>query len=316
MPRWQQIKFINFWPHVVLMSLSLGIFFLSACASSRPGSEEDLGLAALPDNGLEVQIMPQKIKLFPGKIALATYPWQASSPITQIVCDGRAVPFFYHDGFVKAYLTDSYFTKAPRAFDCEVDYTWHQQQRHRLLWIVQVKKFFYPQERLQVDKKHVILSKADQKRVEAERKITAQVYQNGHPTPYFREGFQRPLDSKITSYYGRRRIFNKGVRTQHLGTDFRAAEGTPIRNVNTGKVVLVADLFYTGNTVIVDHGLEIFSIYGHLSEPQVQVGEMVGPGDIIGLSGATGRVSGPHLHWGVKMQGLNSDGLSLVKAGF
>ena len=309
MPGWRQTNYLKLWPCLVLL-------FLTACAGSAWDDEEGLGLADLPDNGQEVEIVPQKVSLFPGKIALATYPWQASSPVQEIICDGRSVPYFFHDGQLKAYLTDSYFAKAPRGFHCTVNYKWKKNARSRVLWIVQVKKYFYPQEKLQVDKKHVILSKADQKRVARERQITAKVYQKSHALPYFREGFQRPLDSKITSYYGRRRIFNKGVHTQHLGTDFRAAIGTPIKNVNTGKVVLVADLFYTGNTVIVDHGLDIFSIYGHLSKPEVEEGDMVLPGDIIGLSGDTGRVSGPHLHWGVRMQGLSSDGLSLVKAGF
>ena len=97
-----------------------------------------------------------------------------------------------------------------------------------------------------------------------------------------------------------------------MGTDFRAAVGELVRTANTGKVVLAKNLFYTGNTVIVDHGVGLFTLYGHLSHITVQKGDEVGQLEIVGLAGQTGRVTGPHLHWGVKSQGHWVDGFSLV----
>jgi murein DD-endopeptidase MepM/ murein hydrolase activator NlpD len=105
----------------------------------------------------------------------------------------------------------------------------------------------------------------------------------------------------------------KYIPSTHLGNDFRAPEGTPIPTSNTGKVVYVGDLFYSGKTVIVDHGMQLFSMYAHLSKISVAVGATVNRGDIVGLSGATGRASGPHLHWGIKINGEWIDGFSLVE---
>ena len=121
------------------------------------------------------------------------------------------------------------------------------------------------------------------------------------------------MNSVVTSVYGTKRVYNKHKEGQHLGIDFRAAIGDKVPATNAGKVVYAGDLFYTGWTVILDHGLDIFSVYGHLSKPLVVAGEMVERGQLIGLSGDTGRTSGPHLHWGVKVQGQYIDGTVLIE---
>ena len=120
-----------------------------------------------------------------------------------------------------------------------------------------------------------------------------------------------PLNSVITSIYGIKRTYNKQHKGQHLGTDFRAPIGEKIPASNRGKIVFSGDLFYTGWTVIIDHGLDIFTVYGHLSKTLVEAGQIVQKGDLIGLAGNTGRSSGPHLHWGVKIQGQYIDGIDL-----
>jgi len=99
-----------------------------------------------------------------------------------------------------------------------------------------------------------------------------------------------------------------------LGTDYRAKVGTEIRAANDGHIVVSRDLFYTGGTVTIDHGLNIFTVYGHLSKMLVKEGDYVKKGDIIALSGKSGRVTGPHLHWGVKVDGDFIDGDSLIEA--
>ncbi|MBP5297379.1 MAG: M23 family metallopeptidase, partial [Bacteriovoracaceae bacterium] len=253
----------SLWPVGGLCFLLLG---LGSCASVDAPTDFALTPEALSDDEQEVQIVPQDIITYPGKVTLAAHPWQSSSVVQSLKCDGKEIPYYFYDGHLKAFLTESYFAKLPRHYVCFVTYTYQGQSKTKDLWHVAVKKFKYAKERLQVDKKHIVLSKADQERVAQEKIMTSAIYRQGRPRPYFRTPFVRPLPSKITSYYGRKRIFNKGYRSQHLGTDFRAAIGTPIKNVNAGKVVLTKDLFYTGNTVIVDHGLDIFSVYGHLSE--------------------------------------------------
>ena len=89
--------------------------------------------------------------------------------------------------------------------------------------------------------------------------------------------------------------------------------GLPIPSSNNGKVLYVGNLFYTGNVVIIDHGVNLFTVYAHLSKIMVKTGDSVEQGQILGLAGKTGRVSGPHLHWGVKLHGFNIDGFSLVE---
>ena len=130
---------------------------------------------------------------------------------------------------------------------------------------------------------------------------------------FFNQEFTIPLSSKITSPYGAKRIFNNKKSSWHNGIDFRAPIGTPIPSTNRGKVILVRHLFFNGKTVIIDHGMNIISLYCHLSDYNVNVGDIVNAGDIIGLGGNTGRSSGPHLHWGMRVQGHWVNGFSLVE---
>ena len=115
--------------------------------------------------------------------------------------------------------------------------------------------------------------------------------------------------------FGHRRVFNGQPRAPHSGADLRARTGTPILAANSGRVVLAKDLFYSGNAVFIDHGLGLFTTYLHLSKIDVAVGDIVEQGQQIGLAGATGRVTGPHLHWGVRLLDARVDPFSLVRLG-
>jgi murein DD-endopeptidase MepM/ murein hydrolase activator NlpD len=108
-------------------------------------------------------------------------------------------------------------------------------------------------------------------------------------------------------------VFNGQPRAPHAGADLRANTGTPIYAANRGRVVLAKDLFYSGNAVFIDHGLGLYSTYLHLSEIKVAPGTIVERGALIGLAGATGRVTGPHLHWGVRIIDARVDPFSLLK---
>ena len=184
----------------------------------------------------------------------------------------------------------------------------------RIVLNVEIDQFPYKEEKLRVARSKVVLSQANQKRVEKEWLMTQEIYKNSADRFLFDTPFRQPLFSKITSQFGKRRVFNNLKKTSHLGTDFRAAVGVKIPAANKGRVVFTGDLFYTGNVVIIDHGMDIFTLYAHLSSISVNEGDMVVKGQIIGRAGKTGRVSGPHLHWGLKVAGKAADGLSLVKA--
>jgi murein DD-endopeptidase MepM/ murein hydrolase activator NlpD len=124
--------------------------------------------------------------------------------------------------------------------------------------------------------------------------------------------FVRPVPDPANSAFGTRSILNGQPRSPHSGADFNSATGTPIKSPNAGRVVLAGDRYYTGNTVMIDHGLALFSLFAHLSEIQVKVGDTIAAGDVIGKVGATGRVTGPHLHWSVRLNGARVDPLSLL----
>jgi len=125
--------------------------------------------------------------------------------------------------------------------------------------------------------------------------------------------FIRPVDGAVTAPFGVRRILNGQERSPHTGVDLRAPEGTPIRACNSGVVVLVGDLFFSGNMVVLDHGWGIYSMYSHLSEPLVHEGDGVAKGEVIGLAGSTGRATGPHLDWRVRINGARVDPLVVLE---
>jgi murein DD-endopeptidase MepM/ murein hydrolase activator NlpD len=126
------------------------------------------------------------------------------------------------------------------------------------------------------------------------------------------DSFVRPVPGQANSAFGTRSIYNGERRQPHGGADFRSPAGTPVRAPNSGRVVLARDLYFTGNTVVIDHGLGVFSLLAHLSVVDVHEGDTVNRGDTVGAVGATGRVTGPHLHWGVRMNDARVDPLAIL----
>jgi hypothetical protein len=126
--------------------------------------------------------------------------------------------------------------------------------------------------------------------------------------------FALPLTTRPTPNFGSRSVFNGEPRSPHAGIDFSSPTGTLVTAPAAGTVVLAGELFFTGNTVIVDHGAGLYSLFAHLSSMTVDVGEVVAPGARLGRVGATGRATGPHLHWSVRLNGARVDPLSLMVA--
>jgi murein DD-endopeptidase MepM/ murein hydrolase activator NlpD len=131
--------------------------------------------------------------------------------------------------------------------------------------------------------------------------------------PLWSGDFRAPVRAGPTDSFGTRRTFNGELASIHKGMDFRAVTGTPVRAGNSGVVVLARPLYYEGNCVAIDHGLGLFTISMHLSRIDVHEGERVSLGQRIGLSGATGRVTGPHLHWAVRWRGAYLDPAKLLR---
>jgi hypothetical protein len=151
------------------------------------------------------------------------------------------------------------------------------------------------------------------KQIEAEAKIKARVFGASVPQPLWAGNFRAPVTAAPTDSFGTRRMFNGKLASIHKGMDFRAAMGTPVRAANSGVVVLARPLYYEGNCVVIDHGQGFFTLSMHFSRIDVREGQRVAAGERLGLSGATGRVTGPHLHWAVRWQGAYLDPAKLLR---
>jgi murein DD-endopeptidase MepM/ murein hydrolase activator NlpD len=125
--------------------------------------------------------------------------------------------------------------------------------------------------------------------------------------------FMTPVQADLSSSFGYRRVINGTPRAPHTGVDLRVPEGTEVLAANNSRVVLVGDFFFSGKSLVLDHGAGLYTMYFHLSELRVQKGDEVRRGQVIGLSGMTGRVTGPHLHWGARLNGARVDPFELLK---
>jgi murein DD-endopeptidase MepM/ murein hydrolase activator NlpD len=152
----------------------------------------------------------------------------------------------------------------------------------------------------------------EKKEIARDQVLKKRAYGHITPRPLWSGDFIKPVDGPPTESFGESRILNEEKTSTHRGTDFEVKEGTPVLVSNSGTVVLAMDLFYEGNCVIVDHGERFFTIYMHLSKMDVRVGDRLKKGTQIGLSGATGRVTGPHMHMGVQWNGAYLDPLQLL----
>ena len=155
-------------------------------------------------------------------------------------------------------------------------------------------------------------SKEVKKRISKEYSEAMKIYNTVTPTSYITLAFIKPIDSKITSSFGKARVYNGSLKGYHSGTDYRAKVGTPIIAANDGKVVLVQKRFYSGGTVLLDHGEGIYTCYFHMSKFSVKKGAMIKRGEVLGLSGQSGRVTGPHLHFSARINGVQVDPLQLI----
>lgn len=282
---------------IIVLFLAI-LFTLGGCASF-------MGKQAKTEEKLVVK----KYTVTTGEALKISYPFSTYVEGAQFICKWGNFPAYYEGLEYHAYVAESYFTEfTPYTCDLVVG-----TQKLEKIIEIEVNDRTFPEEQLRVEPKRIYLSMKDQLRVRNEQAMLKVVFDDTAASPLFDQPFIMPMDSKITSHYGVRRLFNGSKKGQHLGTDFRAQIGVPVPVANNGRVVFTGDLFYTGNTVIIDHGVGIFTIYGHLNSIKSELGEYIPRGGIIGKSGATGRVSGPHLHWGVKVGGNYIDGVSLIR---
>lgn len=281
----------------------IALFLLVSCSQIKMNTSTEKEKAPVKPQPLIDEVV--NLKLLNGKVTYSKFTFRKPDGTYVLNCsDKRNRNLLVRDGFGQIYIGANYF--APNTnLNCSFE--------GQKIFNVNIGEFKYPFETLNVAKGKVDYSPAAIKRIIKEKEIKKKIYLNSADEFLFEKPFVKPLNSFVTSHYGKRRIFNNKKKSQHLGNDLRARTGVKIPAANRGKVVYVGNLFFSGNVVVIDHGMDIFTMYGHLSKILTTKGSIVNQGDIIGLAGATGRVSGPHLHWGVKVNGTWVDGFNLVE---
>jgi len=168
----------------------------------------------------------------------------------------------------------------------------------------------YEEQRITIkDKRKVTPEKRDMERITREKKVIKKALRHWSDADEVDLAFAMPVDGPTSSPFGLRRFFNDQPRNPHSGLDIAAAEGTPIRAPAPGTVIETGDYFFNGKTVFIDHGRGLVTMYCHMSAIDIEPGTRVASGDIIGRIGMTGRVTGPHLHWGVSLNDARVDPL-------
>ena len=166
--------------------------------------------------------------------------------------------------------------------------------------------------RLLVEPKFSEPPASERARIAAEARRLGALFSASAAERYWRPPFQAPVGARASSPFGVRSVFNGQPRSRHNGVDFASAAGDPVHAPGAGRIVLAEPLYFTGNTVIIDHGQGLYSLLAHLARMVVKSDDVVARNDIVGYVGATGRATGPHLHWTVRLQGARVDPLLLV----
>jgi murein DD-endopeptidase MepM/ murein hydrolase activator NlpD len=244
-----------------------------------------------------------------------SYPAKPDLTGVTVRWSGHAVPFVQRgDRWTAVVGVDLDSRPGDHAVDVTFAYADGRSRVVREPVVVRAEQF--PTTELQVEERYVELSPEDQARAAREGAETTAIYDTFTPELYWSESFEVPVrDAKDGRNFGHRRVFNGQPRAPHAGADLRAPTGTPIRAANRGRVVLAKDLFYSGNAIFIDHGHGLYTTYLHLSRIDVAAGDFVERGQQLGLAGATGRVTGPHLHWGVRLLDARVDPFSLIRIG-
>lgn len=249
-----------------------------------------------------------------GKTTLLEFDKEFGTSYEKIVVGKKTYKIFTNPlNKNKAYvlLPVSYYEK-PKKKKVELIYKEKNELKSKLLYF-NITDGKYKKEQIKVQKSKVILNKKDKKRASKEYVEAMKIYNSVNKRSYIKKKFIVPLDTKITSSFGKARIYNDTLNGYHSGTDFRAKIGTPIIASNDGIIILAKDRFYSGNSIIIDHGQGIYTCYYHMSKFNIKKGDEVKRGQIIGLSGSTGRVTGPHLHFSVRVGGEQVDPLQLIE---
>ena len=286
---------LRLWP--------LPLFALLSLQLSAPVEASDLAL----------RLTPGRVKQ--GGVSILNIEWQAPIRALRVWANGREIQAPpWTDRSRVAMLIGIDLEQAPGPVEVRaeaVDARGRSLKRERTLRVLDAR---YPVQRLSVPRPFVELDAATLERVQREKVVLDRVWETARPDRLWREPFQVPLEGAGPgSGFGVRRIINGEPRSPHTGTDYPASEGAPVLAANAGVVALVADQFFSGTSVVLDHGFGLYTMYFHLQESLVREGQHVDRAEPIARVGSTGRATGPHLHWGARLHGTRIDPQELLR---
>lgn len=261
--------------------------------------------------GLPLRVSAHPGTIQPGSVVLLTIESDEPVPVLRARAFGRELAPFPVDERTWQVLVGIDLDVKPGRHAVELETA---GPATRVIHSLAVSPRRFPTRTLKVDPDLVNPPPEEMERIAREAAQLRRLWDAPRGTKRWEGPFVRPVPDAANSSFGTRSIYNGEARSPHGGTDFLSPAGRPITSPNAGRVVLAAPLYFTGGTVVIDHGLGLFSLFAHLSSVGVREGDVVKTGDIVGEVGATGRVTGPHLHWSVRLSGARVDPLSLLAA--
>lgn len=281
--------------------MPLGIVLLSGA----------LGVVCV-EPAISQQTDPQTIRVKQGEAFYLTLSSPEPIASSSIMFRGKTIPVFQLQprGTYGA-LIGVDLDEAPSRYDLEVFGAGPSASGGRR-YVVEVVSSNFGIQELTLPQDKVELDEETLKRVEEEQEKILRSLSPVTTEKLWEGKFIVPVEGKVVGSFGLKRILNGQPRSPHSGEDFTAPQGTAVRAANTGKVALAGNYFFSGKSVIIDHGLGCYTMYFHLQDIGVKEGDLVQKGAVIGSVGATGRATGPHLHWGARVNGARVNPLYLV----
>jgi murein DD-endopeptidase MepM/ murein hydrolase activator NlpD len=283
------------------------LFALSACVTAA-----QRGTAAIVPAGINAKFSSEQVN--DGSLLALSLQIPSDLPRRPVIGDfqGREIVFFSADDFNFQAFVPVPYGQTPGPVDMTVRLGEGENLKSFQLSFTVVDGS-YPSETLTVPPKMVTPNKKDMKRIRKEQLEIGKIYNTLTPEKFWMGPFTLPIESSVTSVFGSKRVYNGELQGYHGGLDLKANVNTRVFAAAAGKVVLAKNLYYTGNTVFLDHGYGLITVYAHLNKLRVKFGQKVKKKQLLGLSGKTGRVTGPHLHWQVVVQHIKVNPLDAMK---
>jgi murein DD-endopeptidase MepM/ murein hydrolase activator NlpD len=270
-----------------------------------------LGAVLWAGVALPIAVTAASRSVQPGELVVLTIATARPAASLRVRAFGHELPPFAVDAKTWRVLVGIDLAVAPGTYAVAIEAgTGPAAVRTTFPLLVKARRF--PTRTLTVDDAFVNPPPSALERIQQEARRLSKLWEASAPEKLWNGPFVPPVPDPANSAFGTRTILNGQPRNPHSGADFRSPSGTPVKAPNSGRAVLVASFYFTGDTVAIDHGLGLFSLFAHLSALDVHEGDPVKAGEVIGAVGASGRVTGPHLHWAVRANGARIDPLSLL----